>query len=79
VDLSHDVDSVDDQRGLSGHAQGDVQYGAILRDVDVLASEHAIAALAQSRLVRQIDEQTNGLVGDALLRIVQVESLDLGA
>jgi hypothetical protein len=52
VDLGHDVDPVDYERGLFGHAQRDVEHGAVFRDVDVLASEHPISSLAQLRLVR---------------------------
>ena len=37
VHLRHDVDPVDHERGLPGHAQGHVQHGAVLGDVDVLA------------------------------------------
>ena len=38
VDLGHHVDAVDDQRGVPRHPQRDVQHGAVLGDVDVLAA-----------------------------------------
>ncbi len=70
--------STTQRRGL-GHSQRDVEDRPILRDVDVLAPEHLVPALAEAGLVGQIDEQSERLVGDALLRIVEVDSLGLGA
>ena len=49
VDLLDDVDAVDDQRALARHPQRDVQDGAVLGDVDLLAGEHRVAALARRR------------------------------
>ena len=49
VDLGHDVDAVDDERRVLGHAQRDVQDRAVLGDVDVLAAEHRVAALGERR------------------------------
>ena len=51
VDVGHDVPSVDDDRGLSRRAQGDVQHGAVLGDVDLVAAEHRVDALAQPGLL----------------------------
>jgi hypothetical protein len=78
VDLGDDVDPVDDERCLLGHSQGHVQYGTVLRDVDVIASEHSVAVIAETRLDRELDQETKGFVGDALLRIVEVDALALG-
>ena len=73
VDLGHHVDPVDDEGGVPGHAQRDVQDGAVLRDVDVLAAEHHVPALLEVRLLGQLEEQPHGLVGHAVLRVVEVE------
>ena len=51
VDLLDDVVAVDDQRALARHPQRDVQHGAVLGDVDVLAAEHRVAALGEPRLL----------------------------
>ena len=52
VDLGDDVDAVDDQRRALGHAQRDVQDRAVLGDVDRLAPEHHVPALARARTPR---------------------------
>ena len=45
VHLGDDVDAVDDERRALRHAQRDVQHGAVLGDVDLLAREHRVDAL----------------------------------
>ena len=54
VDLLDDVLPVDDQRALARHPQRDVKNRAILRDVDVLAAEHRVAALGDAALVGEL-------------------------
>ena len=78
VDLLDDVDPVDDQRALARHPQRDVKHGAVLGDVDVLAAEHRVAALGEPALLGQRDEQRERLVGDPVLRVVEVEARGLG-
>ena len=60
-----------------GHAQRDVQHRTILRDVDALAAEHRVDALAQPALLRELQEQPHRLVGDAILRVIEVQPLRL--
>ena len=45
------------ERALARHPQRDVQDGAVLGDVDVLAAEHRLAALGEPALVGERDEQ----------------------
>ena len=72
-----DVLAVDlDDRAL-GCAQRDVQDGTVLGDVDLVAAEHGVDAVAQTRPVRERDEQAERLVGDAVLRVVEVDTVDL--
>ena len=78
VHVRDDVAPVDDQRALARHAQGDVQHRAVLGDVDVLAGEHGVAPLGHARLFSQLNEQTEGLVAHAILRIVEVDPGGLG-
>ena len=47
VHLRHDVLAVDDDRASARHAQRDVQHGAVLGDVDLLAAEHRVDALGE--------------------------------
>ena len=60
--------------GAARRAQRDVQHGAVLGDVDLLAAEHRVDALAQPRLLRQRQQQAQRLVGDAVLRVVEVDA-----
>ena len=48
VDLGHDVLAVDDDRLPLRGAQGDVQHGAVLGDVDLVAAEHGVDPLPQA-------------------------------
>ena len=60
---------------VARRAQRDVQHGAVLGDVDLLAAEHRVDALAQARLARPAaTQQPQRLVGDAVLRVVEVEA-----
>jgi hypothetical protein len=51
-----------------------MQNGAVLRDVDLVASEHGFEPFTQAGLLRKIEEKLQGLAGDAVLGIVKVES-----
>ena len=52
VHLGHDVHAVDlDHRAL-GRPQRDVEHGAVLGDVDLLAAEHRVDAVAQAGALR---------------------------
>ena len=78
VHVRDDVLPVDDDRGVPRRAERDVEHGAVLGDVDLVAPEHGVDPLAQPRLLRQPDEQRDGLVGDAVLRVVEEEAGALG-
>ena len=54
MDLLDDVLAVDDQRAVLRHPQRNVQYGAVLGDVDVLAAEHRVAPLGDALLVGEL-------------------------
>src|SRR5262249_32460797 len=58
-------------------SQRDVQHSPVLRDVDLLAREHGVDARPESRPFRQGDEEPERLVGDAVLGVVEVQSVDL--
>ena len=44
MDVADDVATVDDERAVAWKTQGDVEGGAILGRVDVLAPEHRVAS-----------------------------------
>ena len=77
VDLGHDVLAVDQDRLAFRGAQGDVQHGAILGDVDLLAAEHRVDPVAQARLLGQLQQEVERLVGDAVLGVVEEEARGL--
>ena len=54
VHLGHDVLAVDQDRLALGRAQGDVQDGAVLGDVDLLAAKHRVDAVAQARFLGEL-------------------------
>ena len=78
VHLLDDVDAVDDERAVARHPQRHVEDGAVLGDVDVLAGEHRFAALLDAALAGQLAEQHQRLVGDPVLREVEVEAGAVG-
>ena len=50
-----------------------MQHGALLRGVDLLAAEHGVDALAQARLLGELEQQPQGLVGDPVLGVVEID------
>jgi len=78
VYLGDDVLPVDDQGGATGSAQGDMEHRPVLGHVDVLAGEHRRRALPQPGLLGQLNQQLQGLVGDAILGVVEEEPDRLG-
>ena len=76
--LRHDIDAVDDERSLARHPQRDVEDGPVLGDVDPLPREHRVATFADLGVLGERDEQSNRLLGDAVLRVVEEEPRSLG-
>ena len=74
MNLRDDVFAVDDDRGSPRRAQRDMQHGAALGNVDLLAAKHRVDALAQARLLGELDEQLDGVVGDAILGVVEIDA-----
>ncbi len=71
----HDVLAVDDDRRVTRRAQRDVQHRAVLGDVDPVAAEHRVDARRAARTPRRAaTQQPHRLVGDAVLRVVEVDA-----
>jgi len=51
-----------------------VQDGAVFREVDFLAPEHGVDAFAQPGFLGKLQQELEGFVGDAVLRVVQVQA-----
>src|SRR5262245_16459385 len=77
VDLGHDIPAVVYDGGAARRAQGHVQHCAVLRDVDLVAAEHRLNALLEPDLPGELDQQPQRLVGDAVFRVVEIDSGDL--
>ena len=54
VDLGHHVFAIDDDRWPLSGAQGHMQDGAVLRDVDLFAPEHGVDPRLQIRHPRPV-------------------------
>ncbi len=74
VHVGHDIVSVDDDALVAWRAERHVEDGSVLGDVDLLAGEHRVDPRTQSRRFRQPHQEADGLVGDAVLRVVEVET-----
>ncbi len=74
MDLGDDVLAVHDDGLPLGGAESHMQDGPLLRDVDLLAPEHGLDAGPQAGFLRQLQKEPERLVGDPVLRIVQVDA-----
>src|SRR5207249_2567550 len=59
--LEHDILAVECYGRTFRGAQSNVQNGALLGDIDLLAAEHGIDATAQIRLFGELDEELESL------------------
>ncbi len=59
-------------------AQGSVQDGALLGDVDLVAPKHGVDARPQTGFLGQLEKQFESVVSDAVLGVVEVDADSLG-
>ena len=78
MNTGHNVFAIHENGLPFGRAQSHVQDRALLRHVDLLAAEHRIDARAQSGFLRQLQQQLQGLIGNAILRVVEVNADGFG-
>ena len=74
IDVGHHVVTVDEDRGVRPVAQRDVQHGAIFGVVDLLAREHRVDPGLDAGVDSQLLQQRQGLIVDAVLRIVKLDA-----
>lgn len=72
----HDINTLDLHIPTTNVSQGSVVDGAVLGEVDLLASEHGIALLLNTSLLSKLDEKVEGLICEEVLGEVEE---DLGA
>jgi hypothetical protein len=51
-----------------------VQDRSVFRDIDLFASKHGIDTRPQAAFFRQLKEEFESFVGDAILRVIEVEA-----
>ena len=71
VNLGHHVLAVDDDGRRTRRAQGHVQNGTVLREVDLVTPEHGVDLPAQVAFPGQLQEKLEGFVRDAILRVIE--------
>ena len=74
MNLRDHVFAVDDDGGPLGGAQRHVQNRPVFRDIDLLAVEHGIDPISQTAFFRQLKEQFEGFIGDAIFRVIEIET-----
>jgi len=78
VDLRHDVLAVHHDGCVTRRAQSHVQHGAVFRDVESLTAEHSVDPRLQAGLLRQFQQESQGSGGDAVLRVIEIQSNRFG-
>ena len=74
VNERHDVPAIDDNRRTSGRTQRNVQDRTIFGDVDLAARKHRNNPLLQAGFSGKLDQKMQCLVGNPILRIVEVDT-----
>ena len=74
MDLGHHVVAIDADRHAARRAQRDMQNRALFCDVDLVAAEHRVDPAAEIGLGGDGEEQFDGFVDDAVLRVVGEEA-----
>jgi hypothetical protein len=72
--LGHHVLAVHNNGLPSWGAQGNVQDGPLLGDVDLLPPEHRIDSGPQTGFLGQLQEERERLGSDAALRVVEIDA-----
>jgi hypothetical protein len=68
----YDIVTIEHDRCATRHAKRHVQHRSLFSRVDLLSAEHRLNTAAQPAGVGQPHEQSDSLVRDAVLRIVEI-------
>jgi len=77
VNLGNNIRTIDEHLFAFGSAQCNMKNGTVLGHVDFFAGKHGVYVCSQTRLLRKINQQTERIGRDAVLRIVEVQSQSL--
>ncbi len=70
----HHILTIHANIGIARRAQRHMQHSAILSRVDAVAAKHRVDLFAQPALLRQLQEQSQGLIGDAVFAVIEEEA-----
>ena len=73
VNLRHDILTIHPNLFVARGAQRHVQHRPVLGEIDLVAAEHRIDFSAQAAFLGQAQQQPQGLVGEAMLGIVEIQ------
>src|SRR5207245_4446722 len=73
----HDVLSVHNDRRILWRTQGRVQDRSLLCDVDLVPTKHGVDSRSQARLPGELKKQFEGFIGNAVLRVIEVQVYSL--
>ena len=71
MNLGHDVLAVDENMLIARRPERHMQHGPVLAHIDLCAREHRVPPRLDAARPGEAHEQANGLVRDAVLRIVE--------
>jgi hypothetical protein len=74
VHFWHDVLTIDQNRRLSRGPKRNVKHGPVLSHINLLAPEHRVNAFLQAGLLRELDEESDRVICDPILRIVKEQA-----
>src|SRR5271157_1657994 len=74
VDLIHHILSVYDDGDSSGRSEGHVENRPVFSDVNSFPPEHGVDPPSQARLLCQLEEKPESLVGHTVLRVIEKEA-----
>src|SRR5262249_38728503 len=69
--------TIHDDGGVPGSTQGNMQDRTLFRYVDLLPAEHRLHPGPNSGLLGELNEELHGFIGDAILRVVEIEARGL--
>src|SRR5271154_2590894 len=72
--LGYNVFAVDDDLRSPGRPERNMQHGPVLCEVDLIAPEHRVDALADTRLLGELEQELQSLGRDPVLRIIEMDS-----
>jgi hypothetical protein len=77
VNLGDHVFAVHDEGRRGRRAQSHMQDCTVFRDVDPVTPEHGIDALAKSAFFRQVQEESERFIRDAIFRVIEKDARGL--